>query len=73
MENSKNSTGVSFISLLGLTFIILKLTDVIDWSWWWVLSPFLIGPAIVLVVLVLLIIFSKKVKVNKIFKFKRNE
>jgi hypothetical protein len=26
--------------LLGLTFVILKLTHVIDWSWWWVLLPF---------------------------------
>ena len=29
-------------SLVGLTFIVflvLKLTGVIDWSWWWVTSP----------------------------------
>jgi Flp pilus assembly protein TadB len=22
-----------------ITFVVLKLTGVIDWSWWWVLSP----------------------------------
>ena len=26
--------------LLGLTFVILKLTHVIGWSWWLVLLPF---------------------------------
>ena len=25
--------------LLTIVFIILKLTEVIAWSWWWVLSP----------------------------------
>lgn len=29
-----------FMSLLLLLFIALKLTDYIDWSWGWVLSPF---------------------------------
>jgi hypothetical protein len=29
--------------LLGLVFIILKLTGTIAWSWWWVLSPFWIS------------------------------
>lgn len=27
------------LSTLTLLFIILKLTDMIDWSWWWVFSP----------------------------------
>ena len=35
------STGV--VGLLALIFIALKLTDYIDWSWWWVLSPLWIG------------------------------
>jgi phosphate/sulfate permease len=28
------------VGLLGVAFITLKLCDVIDWSWWWVLAPF---------------------------------
>lgn len=28
------------LGILGLIFITLKLTGVIGWSWWWVLSPF---------------------------------
>ena len=26
-------------TLLFLIFLVLKLTDNIDWSWWWVTSP----------------------------------
>ena len=33
-------SGTTFFGLLGLLFIGLKLTEEIDWSWWWVLSPF---------------------------------
>jgi hypothetical protein len=29
----------------AITFIALKLTGVIGWSWWWVLSPLWIGGA----------------------------
>lgn len=30
----------SLIGLLGVVFVILKLTNVINWSWWWVTLPF---------------------------------
>jgi hypothetical protein len=30
---------IGFAGLLTILFIALKLTDVITWSWWWVLSP----------------------------------
>lgn len=33
------SGGIGFTGLLAVAFIVLKLTHVIDWSWWWVLSP----------------------------------
>lgn len=34
-----NPRGIGFLGLLTVLFIGLKLTDHIDWSWWWVLSP----------------------------------
>lgn len=34
-----SSGGIGFLGALTLLFIALKLTEVIDWSWWWVLSP----------------------------------
>jgi hypothetical protein len=37
MENE----GIGFLpTILGISFIILKLCNVIGWSWWWVLAPF---------------------------------
>lgn len=32
--------GMSLADWLTITFIVLKLTNVIAWSWFWVLSPF---------------------------------
>jgi len=37
--DGKAKDGVSFVDLLAILFIGLKLTGHIDWSWWWVLSP----------------------------------
>lgn len=31
--------GVGIGDVLQIVFIVLKLCGVIDWSWWWVLSP----------------------------------
>lgn len=33
------SGGVGFFGLLFLVFLVLKLTHVIDWSWWWITAP----------------------------------
>lgn len=33
-------TGISLASILGIVFIVLKLTKHIDWDWLWVLAPF---------------------------------
>lgn len=38
-SSSASGGGIGFIGLLTIAFIVLKLTHVIDWSWWWVLSP----------------------------------
>lgn len=42
-NSSSSSSGIGFTGLLAVLFIGLKLTDNIDWSWWWVLSPLWIG------------------------------
>ncbi|MDG3141443.1 hypothetical protein MKL29_01030 [Streptococcus suis] len=39
MEKSSKG-GTSLSSMLLILFITLKLTGVINWSWWWVLAPF---------------------------------
>jgi hypothetical protein len=41
-------------TLLTVLFIGLKLTNYIDWSWWWVLSPLWI-PIVFIILLIILI------------------
>ncbi len=55
MSKSKDS-GIGFTGLLTIVFITLKLTNYIDWSWWWVLSPIWISAAIVIVILLIAIL-----------------
>ena len=44
MGDSLQNTIIEFriiCETLFLTFLILKLTDVITWSWWWICTPIL--------------------------------
>ena len=61
------SVGTSFVGLLTIIFIVLKLTKVITWSWWWVLSPIWITWGLVIVMLFILGIasISLAIKENK--------
>lgn len=49
-NNSTSSGGIGFTGLLTILFIALKLTHVITWSWWWVLSPVWISTALAIVI-----------------------
>jgi hypothetical protein len=55
----------SFGGLLTITFIVLKLTKIINWSWVWILSPiwipsaFFVGIIIVLISIVVINYFRK--------------
>lgn len=37
--STNESSGVGLGMVLFLIFLVLKLTNTIDWSWWWVTSP----------------------------------
>ena len=50
-------TTMSLPFLIFIIFLILKLTGVIDWSWWWVTSPIWIPFAMMLVIAALGILF----------------
>ena len=39
MNDNGQTPSIGIVELLLVAFIVLKLCDVIDWSWWWVLSP----------------------------------
>ena len=55
---SKSSGGVGFAGLLTVAFIVLKLTNVIDWGWVWVISPMWISLAISIIIAILMIKFG---------------
>ncbi len=57
-ENNSKGPHIGFVGLLTLIFITLKLTDYIDWSWWWVLSPLWISFSMVIVIIVVLGVFK---------------
>ena len=46
MRDRKRKGGISFISLLTLVFIALKLAHIADWPWIWVVSPIWISTLI---------------------------
>lgn len=66
MENktivkSGNTIGV----LLTVAFVVLKLCHIIDWSWWWVVSPILIQWGITIILLILLFIIQVIIQTRK--------
>lgn len=55
MNDTKGkAAGAGFCDLLGIVFIVLKLTKTITWPWVWVLSPIWIPMAVYLTVVAIL-------------------
>ena len=50
---------MSFVGLLTILFIGLKLTSFIDWSWWIVLMPLWVSPILAMIFILGLIIVRK--------------
>jgi hypothetical protein len=46
--------------VLFLVFLVLKLTEVIDWSWWWVTAPLWITAIFSVVMLVAVALLTKR-------------
>lgn len=59
-RKEQRSSWGGFSSLLQVAFIVLKLTNVIDWSWWWVLSPIWVTLAILLIGVLVIFIISRE-------------
>lgn len=51
-NNNTSSGGMSFVGVLTLIFVVLKLVGVINWSWVAVLSPLWIALIIDIVILI---------------------
>lgn len=39
-QTTQATGGISVLGALGVLFVGLKLANIIDWSWWYVLLPF---------------------------------
>lgn len=55
-QTTNVTVGGSFLNVLALVFIVLKIVGVepiASWSWWWVLSPLWIPLAIALLLVFL--------------------
>ena len=61
-----------FTETLQLIFIVLKLTNLINWSWWWVLSPTWISVAIIVAVILIVLIVIGCGKLGSKIGEKRN-
>ena len=61
-EVKSTGGGIGFVGLLQVAFIVLKLCHVINWSWFWVLSPLWISAAgtilIILFIFIIALIFD---------------
>lgn len=62
MNNNRVNINLGFFSLLTIVFIVLKLCNVINWSWWWVLAPTWIPISIVAVIVVVVLIIRRRNK-----------
>ena len=65
MSNEKDikiTVAPGLCSMMFIAFLVLKLTKVIDWSWWWITAPLWIplaaGFSIFFILLFLSIIFA---------------
>ena len=57
-NNSTSSGGIGFFGLMFLILMTLKLTNYIDWSWWWVTAPLWGGFAIILLIILIVILVN---------------
>jgi len=55
---TQSSGGIGFVGLLTIVFIVLKLCNVIKWSWLWVLSPLWISAILAIFVLLICLIIG---------------
>ena len=52
------SISIGFSGILFIVFLILKLTNVIAWSWWWVTSPLWITIALNILIIISIVLFQ---------------
>lgn len=66
VKTTASASGIGFCGLLTIVFIVLKLLGIVNWSWFWVLSPliFSIGLGMLVVFVCIAIIIITTIIVN---------
>ena len=61
-SSSRIGCGILLVDMLAVilnvVFVTLKLCNIINWSWWWVISPAWIYIAICLLLIIIVAIFN---------------
>ena len=62
------NVGGGLCNMLFITFLVLKLTKVIDWSWWYVTAPLWGGAVVILgIVLIALVVAFLVAMIQELF------
>lgn len=65
--------GMGLVTVLGLVFVVLKLTGEIDWPWLWVLAPFWVPIVVGVALLGVGAIFIRSGKKRRARSWRRDE
>ena len=58
MSSENYGSGIGFLGVLQIIFIVLKLCNVLQWSWWMVFIPAYISAGLTIILIVLAIILN---------------
>ena len=72
-NNNSNNNGMSTSTVLTLIFVTLKLCNVIDWSWWWILSPIWITAGVAILALIVIAVWEMSDAKEKARRKEREE
>lgn len=54
----EKTSGIGLMGILFIVFLVLKLTNFINWSWLWITAPLWMPTALVVVILILMMLIS---------------
>lgn len=59
------NVNINWAIVLTLIFVVLQLTEVIQWSWWWVLSPLWISALLAVLIFGLVVLYFAIAKLTR--------
>jgi hypothetical protein len=59
-KSSNTGGGMGLGTILFLIFLVLKLTNYIDWSWWWVSAPLWVTAILYIVIAIIMATYLQK-------------